>query len=169
VEPGGGWVFDLVEEMEAGLHEPGARHVMPVRRFVGWMLDRADRQRLLAMLPPAYRDVVADHVTLAYGVSVRADLPRERAGEIVGRVDDGNGVEALVVSIGGSTRRPDGGTYHITWSLDRRRGRQAVESNDVLARQGWEPLAAPIRVGLTPASKLFGARRATSSRAAATT
>lgn len=42
--------------------------------------------------------------------------------------------QALVVEISGTTRRPDGSTYHITWSLADRR--EAVESNDVL-RRGW--------------------------------
>ena len=34
------------------------------------------------------------------------------------------------------TDRPDGSTYHITWSLGP--GRKARESNDVLRDQGWE-------------------------------
>jgi hypothetical protein len=57
-------------------------------------------------------------------------------------------VQALVVEIGGSTRRADGGTYHITWSLGP--GREAKESNEVIARMGWRPLSAPIPVGLQP-------------------
>src|SRR3546814_9902597 len=51
-------------------------------------------------------------------------------------VDDGEGLQALIVSIDGSTDRPDGSTYHITWSLDRSRGRKAVQSNDVIAERG---------------------------------
>ncbi len=41
-----------------------------------------------------------------------------------------SGVEAMVVAIDGTTDRPDGSTYHITWSLGD--GRRARESNDVL-------------------------------------
>ena len=38
---------------------------------------------------------------------------------MVGVDDDGAGVQALVVEIGGAARRPDGSTYHITWSSRR--------------------------------------------------
>jgi hypothetical protein len=59
---------------------------------------------------------------------------------VVGVADDGAGVQALVVEIGGTTRRPDGSAYHITWSLAR--GRRAAESNDVIRERG-----VPIRRG----------------------
>ena len=51
----------------------------------------------------------------------------------------GEGVEALVVELGGSTDRWDGSTYHITWSLAD--GREAKESNAVIAQRGWTPIA----------------------------
>ena len=40
-------------------------------------------------------------------VDRRSELPSEIHGEIVGRSEDGEGVEAMVVSIGGTTDRPD--------------------------------------------------------------
>ena len=76
-------------------------------------------------------------------------LPEEVDAEVVGRIDDGQGVEALVVAVGGSTDRPDGSTYHITWSLGP--GRQAKESNDVLAKGAWLPLREPAPLTLAPA------------------
>ena len=75
---------------------------------------------------------------------------RRPRGEIVGQADDGRGVQAHVVRIGGTTKRPDGSTYHITWSLDRSRGRKPVESNDVIARQGWTACP-PIPIRFSPA------------------
>ena len=36
---------------------------------------------------------------------------------MIGRADDGESLECLVVEIDGTTDRPDGSTYHITWSL----------------------------------------------------
>src|SRR5919202_396709 len=83
----------------------------------GWKLDREQRKELLQQFPPLYRGVVADHVTLQSKASAGAPLPDETMGEIVGRADDGAGVEAMVVRIDGTTDRPDGSTYHITWSL----------------------------------------------------
>ncbi|HEV2748200.1 MAG TPA: hypothetical protein VGW34_12985 [Allosphingosinicella sp.] len=118
---------------------------------IGWALDKEQRKELLQQFPPKFPDVVADHVTLAAKARRGAELPCETMGEIVGRIDDGEGVEALVVRIGGTTDRPDGSTYHITWSLDKAKGRRAKESNDVIARLGWQPLELPMPVKLTPA------------------
>src|SRR4051794_7259980 len=115
----------------------------------GWKLDRAQRTELLQQFPPRYAGTVADHVTLATDASADAPLPEETLGEIVGRADDGKGVEAMVVRIGGTTDRPDGSTYHITWSLAE--GRKAVESNDVIAAHGWNGLDLAMPVRLRPA------------------
>lgn len=55
----------------------------------------------------------------------------------------------MVVAISGTTDRPGGGTYHITWSLAA--GREAKESNDVIAGLGWDRLERPLAVTLAPA------------------
>ena len=117
---------------------------------IGWKLDRNQRAELLQQFPPKYRNVDADHVTLKSKSSPDADLPQETHGEIVGRADDGRGIEALVVRIDGTTDRPDGSTYHITWSLED--GRRAKESNDVIAQYGWVPVDPPVPVQLDPGS-----------------
>ena len=114
----------------------------------GWKLDADDRARLIARVAPAYADVGADHVTLGLG---NAPLPPAKAGEVVGLSDDGAGVQALVVRIDGDTARPDGSTFHITWSIDRARGRRPVDSNDVIARFGWALLDPPESIQLRPA------------------
>ena len=119
------------------------------RRVMGWKLDRSERDALLARFPARYGNVIADHVTLKARVHEDAVLPPVATGVIVGRSDDGRGVEAMVVQLDGSTDRPDGSTYHITWSLGP--GRRAVESNDVIRQRGWEPLDPPVPVRLEPA------------------
>ena len=116
----------------------------------GWKLSRDEREPLLDQFPPKYENVVADHVTLQVGATSTTPLPRTpSAARLVGRADDGRGVECLVVELDGSTDRPDGSTYHITWSLGPTRN--ARESNDVLRDQGWKPIPAPIDVTLVPA------------------
>lgn len=115
----------------------------------GWKLDPDQRRELFRQFPPRYRNLVADHVTLQSGAAGDAPLPEETEGEILGRVDDGNGVEAMIVSIGGTTDRPDGSTYHITWSLED--GRRARESNDVLAHEQWVMFDLPMPIRLRPA------------------
>ncbi|KKC25999.1 hypothetical protein WP12_11485 [Sphingomonas sp. SRS2] len=118
---------------------------------IGWKLDPIQRAELLRRFPPRWPDVVADHVTLQANAPHDAALPAATAGELVGRIDDGQGLQAMVVRIAGTTARPDGSVYHITWSLDRKRGRRAVESNQVLADHGWISLDEPIPLSLRPA------------------
>lgn len=115
----------------------------------GWKLNRDERAALLERFPPKYENVVADHVTLRTGATPSTPLPSKPDARIVGRADDGRGVECLVVELDGTTDRPDGSTYHITWSLGP--GRKARESNEVLRDRGWEALPAPIPVDLEPA------------------
>ena len=115
----------------------------------GWKLPRDERERLLEQFPPKYDNVVADHVTLRVGGTPATPLPRKAPARVVGRADDGDSLECLVVELDGTTDRPDGSTYHITWSLGP--GRKARESNDVLRDQGWSHIDAPIAVALEPA------------------
>jgi len=115
----------------------------------GWKLDPDQRAELLAQFPPRYAEPVADHVTLESGVAQGAPLPAPADAAIVGRADDGAGVEAMVVRLNGTTDRPDGSTFHITWSLAE--GREAKESNAVIAARGWTELALPMPVRLIPA------------------
>jgi hypothetical protein len=120
---------------------------MDEKRTIGWLVDEAQRVELLQQFPPRYERTVAHHVTLA---SRTADpLPDPKIGEIVGRADDDLGVEALVVAIDSGIDRTGGGTWHITWSLAP--GREAMESNQVIADQGFERLELPVPVTLHPA------------------
>lgn len=118
------------------------------KRSLGWTLDGTDRAALLDRFPPTYGKTVADHVT--HGEAGKAPpMPKAASAPVIGRADDGAGVEALVVEIAGTSKRWDGSTYHITWSLAD--GREAKESNDVIARCGWQPVADAPKVGLIPA------------------
>ena len=115
---------------------------------IGWTLDEAERATLLKQYPPRFAKVVAHHVTLATDAEDR-ELPDAVRAEIVGRADDDQGVDAMVVAIDGDTARPDGSTFHITWSLGE--GRRARESNDVLKERGWSEFGHPVPITLTPA------------------
>jgi hypothetical protein len=115
----------------------------------GWKLPSDERQQLLERFPPRYANVVADHVTLRTGGTRETPLPSKRDAAIVGIADDGDSLECLVVALDGTTDRPDGSTYHITWSLGP--DRRARESNDVLRDRGWRNLDKPIPIELDPA------------------
>ena len=116
----------------------------------GWKLPEVERELLLRRFPPRYANVVADHVTLRVGATPDTPVPdKPDRSQVVGRADDGESLECLVVELDGTTERPDGSTYHITWSLGQHR--RARESNDLLRDQGWDYIEAPIPVMLEPA------------------
>jgi hypothetical protein len=116
----------------------------------GWKLPQVERELLLRQFPPKYENVVADHVTLRVGATPETPLPdKPQRSKVIGRADDGRSLECLVVEIDDTTDRPDGSTFHITWSLGP--GRRGRESNDVLRDQGWDYIEAPIPVELEPA------------------
>ena len=117
----------------------------------GWKLDEADRLSLLGRFPPLWPDVVADHITLKSSAAENEPLPEEQPAEIVGSISDGEGLQAMIVVVGDHVGRPDGGTFHITWSLDRSRGREASQSNDVIADLGWRRLPQPVPIRIIPA------------------
>jgi hypothetical protein len=118
--------------------------------ITGWKLPEVERELLLRRFPPRYENVVANHVTLRAGATAENPLPDEpNSSNVVGRADDGESLECLVVQINGTTDRPDGSIFHITWSLGP--GRRARESNDLLRDKGWDYLEAPIPVELEPA------------------
>jgi hypothetical protein len=114
---------------------------------IGWLLSKGDRERLLGLVPPRYAQPVAHHVTLKPDATSEERAPPVREAAVVGVSDDGVGVQALVVELDGRTARPDGGVYHITWSLEP--SRRAVESNAVIATHGWAPMD-PMSIDLTP-------------------
>ena len=120
-----------------------------IGRVIGWKLDRDQRRELLERFPPRYTDVIADHVTLKTN-SEREELPGPAKAAIVGRADDEDSLECLVVTINGTTDRPDGSTFHITWSLDKSKGREARESNDLLKEKGWARLGKVIPIDVEP-------------------
>ena len=117
--------------------------------MTGWKLERDDRDMLLQRFPPKYDKVIADHVTLRTGATAETPLPAKPEAQVIGRADDGNSLECLVVELDGTTDRPDGSTYHITWSLGP--GRKARESNDLLRDEGWDYIQEPLGVELEPA------------------
>lgn len=116
----------------------------------GWKLPQVERELLLRRFPPKYAKVDADHVTLRTGATPDTPLPdKPESSAVIGRADDGQSLECLVVQLDGTTDRPDGSTFHITWSLGD--GRRARESNDLLRDRGWDYIETPIPVELEPA------------------
>jgi hypothetical protein len=102
-------------------------------RYSALVLTQQSRNHLKSIFPPKYPDFIGHHVTLKFGVD-RKELPAPLPDRVsvVGYVDDGEGLEALLVALNGNTDRPDGSKYHITWSLDRSLGKKPVDSNAII-------------------------------------
>lgn len=117
--------------------------------FIGWRVAPEDHRMLLRNFPPKYEPVKEPHCTLTLGTRSRVPLPHPAQGLIIARADDLVGVETLLLSVDGETLRPDGGTYHITWSLAV--GRRPRESNVVIQKTLPIAVYPPILVNLHPA------------------
>lgn len=105
--------------------------------YTAYVLSEDSRRKLAERFPPKYSEFVGHHVTEQFGVRKGTEAPKSAEVEVVGYIDSQDGLEALVVSVNGSTQRPDGGTYHITWSLDRDKYKP-VDSNMLLKVAGFD-------------------------------
>lgn len=119
-----------------------------MENYTVYVLDQSSREALEARFPPKYPKFIGHHITYQFGVPANTEVPPPAQLKVVGRVDSGDGLEALVVSINGSTSRTDGKTYHITWSLDPGKYKPA-DSNDVLASKRFT-LTRAIPISATP-------------------
>jgi hypothetical protein len=121
-----------------GIFKTGAN--MNVKsQYLAFELTEGARSALLNQFKPSYKRVVCHHITVEFNLT-EEKLPRLQEDltgadlEVIGYAL-GDGVEALVVRVNGSERRPDGKVYHITLSLDE--GHKPVESNGLVAK-GWQ-------------------------------
>jgi hypothetical protein len=112
--------------------------------YSAYQLDSKQRENLLKQIPPRYPKVVADHITVCFGGG-HLTLPKEnQKTEIIGMVDDNNGLQALVVQVDGSLIRQDGSIYHITWSLDP--NKKVSPEIDPTAEQTYKPVHSNVLV-----------------------
>ncbi len=116
--------------------------------YIAYRFNDQTRHRLAELFPPKYPEFVGHHITLKFAKK-DAPLPEmPQSARIVGYADNGEGLEALVVEIDRTINRPDGGIFHITWSLDRAKGFKPVDSNH-LVRQGFQRID-PIEIMIVP-------------------
>jgi hypothetical protein len=117
--------------------------------YTAYVLTPESRAAILERFPPRFGDVICHHVTERFGVpGSRKFMPVPAKIMVVGYATDAS-LEALVVSVNGSTARPDGSVYHITLSLERSAGRKPVDSNRLIASAGWSRVA-PLEIEAFP-------------------
>jgi hypothetical protein len=120
-----------------------------MRGFTAYKLADTSRKVLLAHFGPKNPEVICEHVTVKFPAYSNDPLPTPaHEAHVVGYASE-DGLEALVVEINGSPRRPDGMLFHLTLSLDRSKKKKPSLSNELL-RRGYEKVP-PIPIQLTPA------------------
>ena len=97
--------------------------------YNGYEIERGSRNKLMALFPPKYPNVLGHHITEEFGVKNGEVPDQPKQVLIVGYIDNGEDVEGLLVSVDGTTDRPSGGKYHITWSIDRSKGAKPFHTN----------------------------------------
>ena len=113
--------------------------------FTGYELTNSSRDTLLKLYPPKHEKVICHHITESYNVPKDAPVPAMPSNvKIVGYIDE-DGVEGFLVSVNGSTTRPDNKKYHITHSIAL--NRKPVDTNNYT---GQAKTIDPIDINVTP-------------------
>jgi hypothetical protein len=116
--------------------------------YTAYTLTDVSRKKLAFLYPPKYPEFIGHHITETFGVPAGTEPPvAPTLVEIVGYIDNGDGVEGFLVEINGSSNRPSGGKYHITWSIDRSKGYKPFHTNDHVDDATLIP---SIRITVTP-------------------
>ena len=103
--------------------------------YTALVLTKESRDFLLERFPPMYSETIAHHITMEFGVPANTPPPEVTYVKVVGYIDSGDGLEALLCSVDGTTIRGDAGSYHITWSLEPHLYKP-VDSNQIIQEHG---------------------------------
>lgn len=116
--------------------------------YTGYELSSSSRKKLRTLFPPIYPNFLGHHITEKFGETNPDNIPETPTDvKVVGYVNDNKGIEGLLVSIDGSTKRPDGSMYHITWSLDSSKGYKPAHTNKIIGKAKDVP---PINIDASP-------------------
>lgn len=123
--------------------------------YNGYELAEQARDNLLRRIPPIYPDVIAHHVTHEFNIVDQ--LPPDATHVRVTYMMHGNGVQAAIVKVNGTTAREHSDSfYHITISIDRAAGAQAKDSNDLIKDSRNWTVVVPFDVDVIPKFFPFG-------------
>ena len=115
--------------------------------YTCWMLSQNAKTQITNLFGQAHPDLIGNHVTYMFGKD--AVLPKEAKINLIGHCVTDK-VECFVVEVDGSMVRPDGGIYHLTWSLDKSKGAKPVDSNKAIESNGFVHLDSPIAIKTQP-------------------
>jgi len=112
--------------------------------YQAFVLSEPSVKKLLSKFPPKFENVKAHHITHLYDSP--SEVPKAPESIKVVGIAENESVQALVVEIDGSIKRPDGKIYHITLSLGK--GAKANDSNDLLSK-GFKKVS-PVEIEVKP-------------------
>jgi len=116
--------------------------------YTGYELTSSSRDKLKRLFPPKYPIFLGHHITEKFGETDPKNIPKTpQTVEVVGYIDEKNGIEGFLVSIDKNTKRSDGNLYHITWSLDSSKGYKPAHTNKVIKNAKSIP---PIDIDVIP-------------------
>ena len=103
--------------------------------YIALNITHTSRERLLKKFKPLNDKVIAHHITYQFPAKQSDPLPSVKEVKVVGYTST-EGLECAVVEVDGDTKRPDGGTFHITLSLEPSK-HKPVDSNELIRKRGW--------------------------------
>lgn len=115
--------------------------------YNGYLIPPNEKANLIRIFRPSFEKIYLHHITHEFGITEKLP-PNYTEAVVVGLAKNENGIEALVVKIGNSTKRPDGKTYHITMSLIPGKFKPN-DSNKLIAELGYQEVS-PIIITVEP-------------------
>ncbi len=115
--------------------------------YTCWMVDQYSKTQILNIFGQKHPDLIGHHITYMFGK--QAVLPNTAIINLIGHCITET-IECFIAEIDGSVVRPDGGIYHLTWSLDKAKGAKPVDSNRAIETNGFKHLTNPISIKATP-------------------
>lgn len=116
--------------------------------YTGYLLSENDRNKLASLFPPKNPTWLGHHITETFGVDANHPPPKKPSSVMLIEYLEEDGIEGFLASVDGTVNRPSGGKYHLTWSIDKGKGRKPVDTNNIVD-QG-KKLSKPIPLNVEP-------------------
>ena len=118
--------------------------------YTAYVLINKSINKLKELFNQDYPDFIGHHITVEFGVDKSHPIPPETDDVVVIGVASYDGVQALLVAVNGVVERSDGSFYHITWSLDKAKGKKPVDSNKIIKDAQNVRFVSPIKIKTKP-------------------
>jgi len=104
--------------------------------YTGYAISQINFDEIAKEFPPMFPDVIGHHVTIRLGADVNMIPPTSAFIYLLDHYTDNKSIECFTVQVFDKVKRSDGGTYHLTWSIDRSMGVKPQDSNSLINKSG---------------------------------